>query len=425
MTDIDLLVIGGGPAAMAAAVSAHDNGIKNILLIERADRLGGILPQCIHPGFGLVYFKEDLTGPEYAARFVKLVSDAKINVKLNTMALRIEPGESALIATVSNKTDGAMRIKTRAVVLAMGCRERTRGAINIPGARPSGVMTAGTAQRFVNLEGYLPGNEIVVLGSGDIGLIMSRRMTLEGARVISVLEAMPYSGGLKRNIVQCLEDYDIPLKLSHTVVRIHGTRRIEGVTSAWVDKNFKPVAGTEEYIPCDMLMLSVGLIPENELSRKCGIILDAATGGPEVDDSMQTSVPGIFACGNVVHVHDLVDYATQESVLAGRRAAEYILGKCSVGGVISTIAGRGVRYIVPQRINAGAQSPVRLFYRVTDVMSNITATVKKDGEIIKKIKRRHAAPGEMETIDIETEFLQTTGTLSLELDSEREAAGGN
>jgi len=361
MKETDLVVVGGGPAAMAAAVSACENGIGGVVILERADRLGGILSQCIHPGFGIVYFKEELTGPEYAARYIKLLSLTGAEVMLNTMALDVSPDAGGLKITVASKNKGLFELKAKAAILAMGCRERTRGAINIPGTRPAGVITAGAAQRFVNLEGFLPGKEVVVLGSGDIGLIMARRMTLEGAKVKAVLEAMPYSGGLKRNIAQCLEDFDIPLMLSRTVVRIHGAERVEGVTAASVGGDSKPIAGTEEYIPCDTLMLSIGLIPENELSRKCGVVIDGATGGPAVDERMQTSVPGLFACGNVVHVHDLVDYATEESILAGRRAADYVKGARPFKQTVSTSAGRGIRYVVPQTIDADAKENTRLF----------------------------------------------------------------
>jgi len=412
MRDAELIIVGGGPAAMAAAVSAYENGIKNIVILERADRLGGILTQCIHPGFGLVYFEEDLTGPEYAARFVKLTEEANARVMLDTMVIGISRDSSGLTVTALNKINGAMRLKTGAVVLAMGCRERTRGAINIPGARPAGVITAGAAQRFVNLGGYLPGKKIVVLGSGDIGLIMARRLTLEGAEVIAVLEAMPYSGGLKRNIAQCLEDYKIPLRLSHTVIRIHGLERVEGVTAAMVDENLSPVPGTEEFIDCDTLMLSIGLIPENELSRKCGVEIDRITGGPVVDDTMQTSVPGVFACGNVCHVHDLVDYATRESILAGKCAAEYIKNGVIEKTYTETKAVRGVRYVVPQKIGARGE-PVRLFFRVSGVMMNMTVRVYLNGDLIKTQKKRYAAPGEMEYVDIEPEFIKP-GIIELE-----------
>ena len=331
--EYDLIIIGGGPAGLAAAVSAFDSGVKNILILERDGELGGILNQCIHNGFGLHTFREELTGPEYADRFIRQVKERNIPFWLNTMVLDISMQESETSSdekipasvktvTVMNRTDGLTILRTKAVILAMGCRERPRGALNIPGYRPAGIYSAGTAQRLVNMEGFMPGKEIVILGSGDIGLIMARRMTLEGAKVKVVAELMPYSGGLQRNIVQCLEDFGIPLKLSHTVVDIDGKERVKGVTLAQVDENRKPIPGTEEYISCDTLLLSVGLIPENELSTKLGVQMSSITNGPSVNESLETSVPGVFACGNVLHVHDLVDYVSQEAANAGKYAAD-------------------------------------------------------------------------------------------------------
>ena len=323
MKQADIVVIGGGPAGMAAALEARRRGVENILIIERDKELGGILQQCIHNGFGLHIFKEELTGPEYAWRFIEQIKKENIDYLLDTMVLSITPDK---IVTAANSTEGLVRIKAGAIVLSMGCRERTRGSLNIPGTRPAGILTAGAAQRFVNMEGYMPGKKIVILGSGDIGMIMARRLTLEGAEVKMVCEIMPYTKGLIRNKVQCLDDFGIPLKLNCTVVEIHGKERLEGVTIAKVDENRKPIPETMEYVECDTLLLSVGLIPENELSREAGIKIDPSTGGPFVSKTMETSIQGIFACGNVVHVHDLVDNVTLESYIAGRAAAEYVLG---------------------------------------------------------------------------------------------------
>ncbi len=324
MKNVDLVVIGGGPAGMAAALSAREKGISDILILERDKELGGILNQCIHNGFGLHTFKEELTGPEYAARYVEMVREQQIPSLLHTMVVDVQGGEPCVV-TAMNREQGMFRIQAKAVVLAMGCRERSRGAMNIPGFRPAGIYSAGTAQRYVNIEGRMPGKEIIVLGSGDIGLIMARRMTLQGAKVKMVAEIMPYSGGLKRNIVQCLDDFGIPLKLSHTVTEIHGKERVEGVTVARVDENLTPIPGTEEFVKCDTVLLSCGLIPENELSRSVGAQMDAATQGPVVNGRLETTVRGIFACGNVLHVHDLVDNVSLEAEKAGAFAAEYIL----------------------------------------------------------------------------------------------------
>ena len=328
MKNADLVILGGGPAGLAAALAARQAGVQDILILERDAELGGILNQCIHNGFGLHTFKEELTGPEYAARFADKVKAQGIPYKLNTMVMDLSADK---VVTAMNRTDGLFQVQAKAVVLAMGCRERPRGALNIPGTRPAGIFTAGTAQRLVNMEGYLPGRRVVILGSGDIGLIMARRMTLEGAKVLCVAELMPYSGGLKRNIVQCLNDFDIPLKLSHTVVDIEGKERVTGVTIAEV-KNGKPVPGTEEHFACDTLLLSCGLLPENELSRTAGVALSPITGGPQVDESLQTSIPGVFAAGNVLHVHDLVDYVSEEASAAGTSAAAYILHGAAAAG---------------------------------------------------------------------------------------------
>jgi NADPH-dependent 2,4-dienoyl-CoA reductase/sulfur reductase-like enzyme len=405
METYEVIVIGGGPAGLAAAVSAREHGIDRVLILERDKELGGILNQCIHNGFGLQIFKEELTGPEYAKRFIDKVEELKIEYKLNTMVLNISEGK---VVTAVNRDDGLFELQAKAVILAMGCRERSRGALNIPGYRPAGIFSAGTAQRLVNIENYMPGNEVVILGSGDIGLIMARRMTLEGAKVKVVAELLPYSGGLKRNIVQCLNDYDIPLKLSHTVVDIHGKERISGVTIARVDDKGKPIKGTEEYYSCDTLMLSVGLIPENELSREMGVDINPVTNGPRVNESLETSVEGVFACGNVLHVHDLVDYATLEAQNAGRNAAEYVnkyndnSSKAVDGAEINIIAKNGIRYTVPEKININRMDEsVIVRFRVTDIFKNAYVVVFLDGERIIRKKRLIMVPSEMEEIRLE------------------------
>lgn len=395
----DIAVIGGGPAGLAAAIEARKNGVKKILIIERDRELGGILQQCIHNGFGLQVFKEELTGPEYAERFIKELITMGIEYRLDTMAIEVSDNK---VITAMNSTDGILNIQAKAIILAMGCRERTRGAIRIPGTRPAGVLTAGTAQRFVNIEGYMIGKKVVILGSGDIGLIMARRLTLEGANVLAVAELMPYSGGLKRNIVQCLDDFDIPLYLSHTVVNIEGHDRVEAVTIAQVDERLKPIKGTEKKFECDTLLLSVGLIPENELSKSAGIELDNITGGPIVNESMETSVEGIFACGNVVHVHDLVDWVTEESKRAGSSAAKYIKGQIESNGKTIKLRGiNGVRYVVPHQIrldNIG--QTVELMMRVDNIYKDVKLVIRSNEKVIKEVKRKHVAPGEMETIKL-------------------------
>lgn len=405
MEQYDLVIIGAGPAGLSAAVSAKDNGIDSILVIERDDKLGGILNQCIHNGFGLHIFKEELTGPEYAQRFIDQVEERGIEYKLNTMVMDISHDK---VITAMNSTDGMFQIQAKAVILAMGCRERSRGALNIPGYRPAGIFSAGTAQRLVNMEGYMPGHKVVILGSGDIGLIMARRMTLEGADVQVVAEIMPYSGGLKRNIVQCLDDFDIPLKLSHTVVDIQGKERVEGVTIAEVDANRKPIPGTEEHYDCDTLLLSVGLIPENELSKNSGVELSRVTNGPVVNDSLETNIPGVFAAGNVLHVHDLADYASMEATTAGANAAAYIRrgGDEENVATIPVHAVDGVRYTVPQYIRPEEMADtLTIRFRVGQEFRNKAVAVYFGDTKVMNLKKKVLAPGEMEQVVIQKDKL--------------------
>ena len=401
----DLVIIGGGPAGLAAAVSARDNGIDSILILERDRELGGILNQCIHNGFGLHTFREELTGPEYAARFEQQVFDRNIEYKLHTMVMDISPEK---IVTAMNSSDGLFEVQAKAVILAMGCRERSRGALNIPGYRPAGIYSAGTAQRLVNMEGYMPGKKVVILGSGDIGLIMARRMTLEGAEVKVVAELMPYSGGLKRNIVQCLDDFGIPLKLSHTVVNIKGKERLEGITLAEVGSDGKPVPGTEEDYECDTLLLSVGLIPENELSRGMGVEINGVTSGPIVNESLETNVDGVFACGNVLHVHDLVDFVSEEAALAGKNAARYIRNEIrnNLSAPVKLEAAGNVRYTVPSEIHPeNMEKELVVRFRVGKVLKNNYISVYFDNQRVIHRKRQVMAPGEMEEVRLKKDML--------------------
>lgn len=412
-----LVVIGGGPAGLAAAIAARKAGCEDVLILERDVRLGGILNQCIHNGFGLHTFQEELTGPEYADRFIRQVQELQIPYLCNTMVLEI--GDE-LAVTAMNRTDGLFIIQARAVILAMGCRERPRGALNIPGYRPAGIFSAGTAQHYVNIEGLMPGKEVVILGSGDIGLIMARRMTLEGARVRAVAELMPYSGGLKRNIVQCLDDFQIPLLLNTTVVDIKGRERVEGVTLARVDENRRPIPGTEQEIPCDTLLLSCGLIPENELTGRLGVEMSPVTGGPVVDESYATGTKGVFACGNVLHVHDLVDYVSEEAGLAGEAAAAYAAreqgkagGKpCEKEAAVPVICGSGIRYTVPFRLHPGScRELTSIKFRVGNEYRNVFVSLYLNGERVQHQKKRILAPGEMQRILLTRKQLESCGGL--------------
>ena len=401
MISHDIVIVGGGPAGMAAAIAAYDAGVADVVILDREPDMGGILRQCIHAGFGLHRLGRELTGPEYADVFKQQVLERNIKVFYESTVTAVSPEK---IVTAQNR-EGILKIQAKAVILAMGCRERSRGALNTPGTRPAGVFSAGTAQKFINCEGYMVGKRVVILGSGDIGLIMARRMTLEGARVEAVCELMPYSGGLTRNIVQCLEDFDIPLYLSTTVCEVHGKGRLEGVTIAQVDERRNPIEETKRYIPCDTLLLSVGLIPENELTRACGIPMDPVTNGALVDDICQTQIPGIFACGNVLQVHDLVDYVSEEAERAGIGAAELILSGAANGESIPTKPGNGVRYVIPQTVRKTGND-VSVFLRVTQPFGKVKFTVKSGDQVLAVAKRLKAAPGEMEKITIKASMLE-------------------
>ena len=412
MQQHDIVIVGSGPAGMAAAIAAYDAGVKDTVILDREPDMGGILRQCIHAGFGLHRLGRELTGPEYADVFKQQVLKRGIQVYYETTVTSVSPEK----IVVAQNREGILQIKAKAVILAMGCRERSRGALNTPGDRPAGVFSAGTAQKFINCEGYMVGKKVVILGSGDIGLIMARRMTLEGAKVEAVCEVMPYSGGLQRNIVQCLEDFGIPLYLSTTVVQIHGQKRLEGVTVAQVDERRQPIEGTRRYIPCDTLLLSVGLIPENELTRSAGIPVDPVTNGALVDENCQAMVPGIFACGNVLQVHDLVDYVSEEAERAGIGAAKFLRSTIPEGPALVTRAGNGVRYVLPQHIGSRDRD-VDLFLRVTQPFGRVKFTVSDGETILATAKRRKAAPGEMEKLTVKAEALkQARGTLTVSLE---------
>lgn len=406
-----IVIIGGGPAGLAAAVSAYDNGVKDILILEREERLGGILNQCIHNGFGLTRFKESLSGPEYAARFIEEVQTRGIETATDTTVLSLSESKEI---TAINAKQGVFRIKAQAVILAMGCRERSRGALNIAGSRPAGIYSAGTAQKYVNIKGYLPGKDVVILGSGDIGLIMARRMTLEGAKVHAVCEIMPYSSGLKRNIVQCLDDFGIPLLLNHTVTKIEGKERVTGVVVSEVDKNKRPIAGTEKHFNCDTVLFSVGLIPENELTKEAKIPISPKTRGAVVYQNRETEARGVFACGNVLQVHDLVDFVSEESELAGKSAAEYIKSGARERRAISVSGGKNIGYVLPQKLDQNIAGDVKLYFRVTDTFKNCRFVVRSGDKIIMERKKRIAVPGEMETVLLrESDIASADGDITL------------
>ena len=412
----DIVIIGGGPAGLAAAVSAYDQGCRSILILERENRLGGILNQCIHNGFGLTRFKESLSGPEYAYRFEKEVLSRDIEVMKETTVLSLTADKKI---TAINSERGVFVLQAKAVILAMGCRERSRGALNIAGSRPAGIYSAGTAQKYVNIKGYMPGKSVVILGSGDIGLIMARRMTLEGAKVHAVCEIMPYSSGLKRNIEQCLNDFNIPLYLNHTITKIEGESRVTGVQISEVDKNRQPIKGTEKHFDCDTILFSVGLIPENELTKGCDIPLSPFTRGAVVYQNRETLVDGIFACGNVLQVHDLVDFVSEEAEIAGKSAVEYLNSQKKEKKTVDVARGKNVSYVLPQKINANTDEDVKLFFRVTKPCKNCTISIMSGEKEIAKKKKKVAVPGEMETFVLKADKLKELGQeISLVLEEE-------